>query len=176
MRYQPHIRCNIAYTPWPLAYCPPPPLLTSTTLHLLSVSLSHFQRTRTQAISFSFRIVGQSFQPLTRKNTNQSHELIFFNPTYGWLACYFRCIRTRTPNGRFGGWQVIQPLISILFIQAVLLLLTFGFLWSNQDLYLTCKGHAQSFTDTMLTPYNWHYRSSHALVVHPSLPSQELLA
>lgn len=23
MRYQPHIRCNIAYTPWPSAYCPP---------------------------------------------------------------------------------------------------------------------------------------------------------
>ena len=23
MRYQPHIRCNIAYTPWPPAYCPP---------------------------------------------------------------------------------------------------------------------------------------------------------
>ena len=21
--YQPHIRCNIAYTPWPSAYCPP---------------------------------------------------------------------------------------------------------------------------------------------------------
>ena len=23
MRYQPHIRCNIAYTPWPSAYYPP---------------------------------------------------------------------------------------------------------------------------------------------------------
>lgn len=23
MRYQPYIRCNIAYTPWPSAYCPP---------------------------------------------------------------------------------------------------------------------------------------------------------
>ena len=23
MHYQPHIRCNIAYTPWPSAYCPP---------------------------------------------------------------------------------------------------------------------------------------------------------
>lgn len=23
MCYQPHIRCNIAYTPWPSAYCPP---------------------------------------------------------------------------------------------------------------------------------------------------------
>ena len=44
MRYRPHIRCNIAYTPWPLAYCPPHvPLFTSATLHLLSVLLSHFQ-------------------------------------------------------------------------------------------------------------------------------------
>ena len=44
MRYQPHIRCNIAYTPWPSAYCPPHvPLFTSATLHLLSVLLSHFQ-------------------------------------------------------------------------------------------------------------------------------------
>ena len=44
MHYQPHIRCNIAYTPWPSAYCPPHvPLFTSATLHLLSVLLSHFQ-------------------------------------------------------------------------------------------------------------------------------------
>lgn len=44
MRYQSHIRCNIAYTPWPSAYCPPHvPLFTSATLHLLSVLLSHFQ-------------------------------------------------------------------------------------------------------------------------------------
>ena len=43
MRYQPHIRCNIAYTPWPSAYCPPLTSITSATLHLLSVSLSHFQ-------------------------------------------------------------------------------------------------------------------------------------
>ena len=50
MRYQPHIRCNIAYTPWPSAYCPPHvPLFTAATLHLfLSVLLSHFQRTRTR--------------------------------------------------------------------------------------------------------------------------------
>ena len=49
MRYQPHIRCNIAYTPWPSAYCPPLTSITSATLHLfLSVLLSHFQRTRTR--------------------------------------------------------------------------------------------------------------------------------
>ena len=34
--------------------------------------------------------------------------------------------------------------------------------WSNQDLHLT---------HTMLTPYIRHYRSSHALVVHPSYKS-----
>ena len=45
---------------WPIALRLP--LFTSAILHLFSsVSLSHFQRTRTQAISFSFRIVGQSF-------------------------------------------------------------------------------------------------------------------
>ena len=44
MRYQPHIRCNIAYMPWPSAYCPPLyTSITSATLHLLSVLLSHFQ-------------------------------------------------------------------------------------------------------------------------------------
>lgn len=42
--YRPHIRCNIAYTPWPSAYCPPLfTSITSATLHLLSVLLSHFQ-------------------------------------------------------------------------------------------------------------------------------------
>ena len=59
MRYQPHIRCNIAYTPWPIA------------LHYLFLPQQHyifcpscyptFSRTRTRAISFSLRIVGQSF-------------------------------------------------------------------------------------------------------------------
>ena len=45
MHYQPHIRCNIAYTPWPSAYCPP----SRTTIYLgnitsfLSALLSHFQ-------------------------------------------------------------------------------------------------------------------------------------
>ena len=42
--YQPHIRCNIAYTPWPSAYCPP---LTSFYLgnitSFLYALLSHFQ-------------------------------------------------------------------------------------------------------------------------------------
>ena len=58
----------------------------------------------------------------------------------------------------------LSPVLTYeLFIQAVLLLLTFGFLWSNQDSHLTCKGHAYPFTGTMLTPYNRHYRSSHAV-------------
>ena len=43
MRYQPHIRCNIAYTPWPSVYCPPQFTSSSAILHLLSVLLSHFQ-------------------------------------------------------------------------------------------------------------------------------------
>ena len=43
MHYQSHIRCNIAYTPWPSAYCPPLTSITSATLHLLSVLLSHIQ-------------------------------------------------------------------------------------------------------------------------------------
>ena len=63
MHYQPHIRCNIAYTPWPSAYCPPHvPLVTSAILHLFCPSCyPTFSRTRTRAISFSLRIVGQSF-------------------------------------------------------------------------------------------------------------------
>ena len=43
MHYQSHIRCNIAYTPWPSAYYPPLASITSALLHLLSVLLSHFQ-------------------------------------------------------------------------------------------------------------------------------------
>ena len=45
MRYQPHIRCNIAYTPWPSAYCPPLTsfYLSNITSFFSSVLLSHFQ-------------------------------------------------------------------------------------------------------------------------------------
>lgn len=32
--YQPHIRCNIAYTPWPSAYCPP----SRTTIYLGNIT------------------------------------------------------------------------------------------------------------------------------------------
>ena len=68
MHYQPHIRCNIAYTPWPSAYCPPLTSITSAILHLFCPSCyPTFSRTRTRAISFSLRIVGQSFQPPTRR-------------------------------------------------------------------------------------------------------------
>lgn len=34
MRYQSHIRCNIAYTPWPSAYCPP----SLTTIYLGNIT------------------------------------------------------------------------------------------------------------------------------------------
>ena len=61
MRYQPHIRCNIAYTPWPSAYCPPLASITSAILHLLSVLLSHFQPNTDTGHLVLFRIVGQSF-------------------------------------------------------------------------------------------------------------------
>ena len=44
MHYQSHIRCNIAYTPWPSAYCPPHvPLFTSATLHLQSLLTLSFR-------------------------------------------------------------------------------------------------------------------------------------
>lgn len=34
MHYQSHIRCNIAYTPWPSAYCPP----SLTTIYLGNIT------------------------------------------------------------------------------------------------------------------------------------------
>ena len=40
MRYQPHIRCNIAYTPWPSAYCPP--LCTSINLSNITSFVRQF--------------------------------------------------------------------------------------------------------------------------------------
>ena len=90
MHYQPHIRCNIAYTPWPSAYCPPLyTSITSATLHLLSVLLSHFQRTRTRQ-SRSLKDCGSILLAV------------------GWLDCIVitsyvsqlvNHLRTRTPMG-----------------------------------------------------------------------------
>ena len=117
MRYQPHIRCNIAYTPWPSAYCPPLyTSITSATLHLLSVLLSHFQ-----------------------PNTDTGHLVLFEDCgsillAVGWLD--YIVITHMCPNllnifAREPQWAIWR---------------------SNQDLHLT---------HTMLTPYNWHYCSSH---------------
>ena len=100
--------------------------LTSATLHLLSALLSHFQPTRTRAISFSFQDCGSILLAV------------------GWLD--YIVITHMCPN-----------LLNIFAREP-----QWAIWWSNQDLHLT---------HTMLTPYIRHYRSSHALVVHPSLSS-----
>ena len=99
MHYQPHIRCNIVYTPWPSAYCPPLTSITSATLHLLSVLLSHFQ-----------------------PNTDTSHLVLFQDCgsillAVGWLdyvvitsyvSQLVNHLRTRTPMGDLAGMEVIE--------------------------------------------------------------------
>ena len=70
MHYQPHIRCNIAYTPWPSAYCPPLPLFTSATLHLLSVLLSHFQPNTDTGHLVLFQDCGSILLAANPKNSN----------------------------------------------------------------------------------------------------------
>ena len=62
MHYQSHIRCNIAYTPWPSAYCPPHvPLFTSATLHLFCPSVYPTFSEHGHGNLVLLRIVGQSF-------------------------------------------------------------------------------------------------------------------
>ena len=92
MRYQPHIRCNIAYTPWPSAYCPP---------HCTSFYLSNI----TSFLSALF----SHFQP----NTDTSHLVLFQNCGSTLLAVRWldyivitsyvsqlvNHLRTRTPMG-----------------------------------------------------------------------------
>ena len=100
MHYQSHIRCNIAYTPWPSAYCPPHvPLFTSAILHLLSALLSHFQPTRTRANLVLFKDCGSILLAV------------------GWLdyivithMCpnLLNTLRTRTPMGDLAGMEVIE--------------------------------------------------------------------
>ena len=127
MHYQSHIRCNIAYTPWPSAYCPP---LTS--FYLGNIT------------SFVVRPV----IPLSAY-TDTGHLVLFQDCgsillAVGWLD--YIVITHMCPN------------LLIIFAREP----QWAIWWSNQDLHLT---------HTMLTPYNRHYRSSHALVVHPSLSS-----
>ena len=128
MCYQPHIRCNIAYTPWPSAYCPPHvPLFTSATLHLLSALLSHFQ-----------------------PNTDTGHLVLFQDCgsillAVGWLDYI---VRTH-----------MCPNLLIIFAREP----QWAIWWSNQDLHLTCKGYAYSFTGTALTPYMAVLRSTNRI-------------
>ena len=91
MHYQSHIRCNIAYTPWPLAYCPPHvPLVTSATLHLLSVLLSHFQpNTDTGHLVLFSRLWVNLF-------SRWAVRLYCHNPYVSQLVNH---LRTRTPMG-----------------------------------------------------------------------------
>ena len=90
MRYQPHIRCNIAYTPWPSAYCPP----------LTSFYLSNIT-------SFVRPVI-----PLSAKHghgPSRSLSGLWVNPFSRWavrLYCHnpyvsqlVKHLRTRTPMG-----------------------------------------------------------------------------
>ena len=58
MHYQPHIRCNIAYTPWPIPSTTSVDLSNITSFVRPVIPLSANTDT---AISFSLRIVGQPF-------------------------------------------------------------------------------------------------------------------
>ena len=140
MRYQPHIRCNIAYTPWPSAYCPPLTSITSAILHLFCPSCyPTFSRTRTRAISFS-QSCGSTPQPLNPERHNRlRRQAIKYNPIYRWLACYIS-LSAREPQ-----WAIW---------------------WSNQDLHLTCEGAWNTSTGTMLTPYRQH-RRIYAVTLRP---------
>ena len=88
MRYQPHIRCNIAYTPWPSAYCPPHvPLVTSATLHLLSVLLSHFQPNTDTGHLVLFEDCGSILLAANPEDSNWFLITSRLNPTYdSWLV------------------------------------------------------------------------------------------
>ena len=99
MHYQSHIRCNIAYTPWPSAYCPP---LTSFYLS----NITSFVR---------------QFIPLSA-NTDTGHLVLFRDCgsillAVGWLdyivitsyvSQLVNHLRTRTPMGDLAGMEVIE--------------------------------------------------------------------
>ena len=100
MRYQPHIRCNIAYTPWPSAYCPPLcTSITSATLHLLSVLLSHFQPNTDTGHLVLFQDCGSILLAVGR--------LDYIVITI--LVCQLvNHLRTRTPMGVLARMEVIE--------------------------------------------------------------------
>ena len=92
MRYQPHIRCNIAYTPWPLAYCPPhfTSFYLSNITSFLSVLLSHFQPNTDTGHLVLFQDCGSILLAVGRLDyiviTNYVSQLV-------------NHLRTRTPMG-----------------------------------------------------------------------------
>ena len=95
MRYQSHIRCNIAYTPWPSAYCPPHvPLVTSAILHLLSALLSHFQPTRTRANLVLFKDCGSILLAV---------GWLDYIVITSYVSQLVNHLRTRTPMGDLAG-------------------------------------------------------------------------
>ena len=91
------IRCNIAYTPWPLACCPPLfTSFTSATLHLVVRLLSHFQRTRTRQ-SRSLEDCGSILLAADTEEPNWFLITSRFNPTYIASLFIFR-LSAREPQ------------------------------------------------------------------------------
>ena len=101
MRYQPHIRCNIAYTPWPSTYCPPHvPLFTSATLHLFSsVLLSHFQPNTDTGHLVLFEDCGSILLAVGRLD---------YIVITSYVSQLVNLLRTRTPMGDLAGMEVIE--------------------------------------------------------------------
>ena len=100
MRYQPHIRCNIAYTPWPSAYCPPLcTSITSATLHLLSVLLSHFQPNTDTGHLVLFEDCGSILLAVGRLD---------YIVITSYVSQLVNHLRTRTPMGDLAGMEVIE--------------------------------------------------------------------
>lgn len=99
MRYQPHIRCNIAYTPWPIA------------LHYLFLPQQHYIFCPSVYPTFSLHGHGPS----------RSLSGLWVNPFSRWvvrLYCHnpyvpqlVKHLRTRTPMGDLiaGGLRLHQP-------------------------------------------------------------------
>ena len=95
MRYQPHIRCNIAYTPWPSAYCPPLcTSITSAILHLLSVLLSHFQPNTDTGHLVLFQDCGSILLAVGRLD---------YIVITSYVPQLVNHLRTRTPMGDLAG-------------------------------------------------------------------------
>ena len=100
MHYQPHIRCNIAYTPWPSAYCPPlTSFLPRQHYIFLSVLLSHFQPNTDTGHLVLFEDCGSILLAVGRL------DYIVLTSYVSQLVNHFR---TRTPMGDLAGMEVIE--------------------------------------------------------------------